>query len=202
MQNSDWIALIRMIPVDEHCKINLQFQNRTEISVETVFRLDPNYMVVRGRFGGTTDGGLLFIVPYEQLTCVMLNREVKEADVRGYFGEVAPGASPVPVENEEPAAVAAEPAPAPTAAGSVRTEVITAPAGRPAAPPPVRPDSPTASPPPAPRKRPSGAITPPPARITADMTPAAIKAMLLERMKSSKNLNTGPTSTGGPPSQG
>src|SRR5207244_3795601 len=59
--------------------------NRAEISVEAVHRLEPTFLVVRGRMAGTTDGGLLFLVPYEQLAGIYLTREVKESELQSIY---------------------------------------------------------------------------------------------------------------------
>jgi hypothetical protein len=86
MQNAEWISLFRQLPQEVHHKLILVAQNKMEISVEAIFRLEASYMAVRGRMGGTTEGGLLFVVPYNQLVTAYLNREVAEEDVLGLLG--------------------------------------------------------------------------------------------------------------------
>ena len=88
MQNADWIALFRRMPEELHCKLVLVMQNRTDISIDTIFRLEPSYVVIRGRLGGTVEGGLLFMVPYDQITNIFVNREIKEDEVNALFGAV------------------------------------------------------------------------------------------------------------------
>jgi hypothetical protein len=119
MQNADWIALLRLLPQTVHNRLMFVLQNRMEISVETLFRLEPTVAVVRGRLGGTTDGGLLFLVPYDQLAGVYLNQEIKDTDVAAYFGE-PPQAQVAQVRFPSRQGVRSQqgtaPAPAPTAA--------------------------------------------------------------------------------------
>jgi len=86
MQNADWITLFRQMPADAHSTVMLILNNRMEVSIETVFRVEPSYILVRGRLSGTTDGGLPFMVPYDQMTAMYLYREIKETEVEKIFG--------------------------------------------------------------------------------------------------------------------
>jgi hypothetical protein len=86
MQNAEWISLFRQLPQEVHSQLILVFQNRQDISVETILRIDASYLAVRGRLGGTTESGLMFIVPYAQLSSVYLNREVREEEVAHLLG--------------------------------------------------------------------------------------------------------------------
>src|SRR5690349_8877262 len=89
MQNAEWIALFRQMPPDMHCQAVLVLNNRAEVSIEAVFRVEPAYVMVRGRMGGTTDGGLLFTVPYDQIAAMYVYRDVKEEDIQKIFGNPA-----------------------------------------------------------------------------------------------------------------
>ena len=86
MQNAEWISLFRQLPLEVHHQMILAFRNRQEISIEAILRIDASYLAVRGRLGGTTEGGLMFVVPYSQLSCIYLNREVKEEEVPQLLG--------------------------------------------------------------------------------------------------------------------
>ncbi len=116
MQNADWIKLFRQLPPEYHNQIVLVLQNRTEICMETLFRVEPTHLIVRGRLGGTTDGGLLFIVPFNELTTVYLNKEVKESEVDQLFGPpktpsrlISPSRQAVKTVMADPAAAPASP---------------------------------------------------------------------------------------------
>lgn len=86
MQNNEWISLFRQLPQDIHNQIVLVLNNRTEISIEALFRIEPAYLLIRGRLGGTTDGGMPFVVPYDQLSAIYLYRQIKESEVEEVFG--------------------------------------------------------------------------------------------------------------------
>jgi hypothetical protein len=85
MTNAVWIQLIQSIPASLQNQIVLVTDSRAEIAVESVFRYEPDFVVVRGRMAGTTDGGLLFMIPYGRLTAMMVAKEIKEAEVHKIF---------------------------------------------------------------------------------------------------------------------
>src|SRR5260221_1625220 len=89
MQNAEWIALFRQVPPDMHPQTVLVLNNRAEVSIEAVFRIEPAYVMIRGRMGGTTDGGLLFVVPYDQIAAVYVFRDIKEDEAQKVFGTPA-----------------------------------------------------------------------------------------------------------------
>src|SRR5262245_28079089 len=90
MQNAEWIALLRQIPKELHSQLVLVAQNRSDISVESICRLDPTYMVIKGRIGGTTEAGLLFMFPYDQISTVYVGREMKEDEIETFLQNMAP----------------------------------------------------------------------------------------------------------------
>jgi len=54
----------------------------TEISVQSIVRIDSNLLVIRGRVAGTTDQGQLYFVPLERLETVCIQRPPKEEEVQ------------------------------------------------------------------------------------------------------------------------
>lgn len=86
MQNAEWITLFRQLPVEIHPQVVLMLQNRTELTIETMLRIEPSYLLIRGRTAGTTEGGLPFLIPYDQITSLYLFRQIKESEVENIFG--------------------------------------------------------------------------------------------------------------------
>lgn len=87
MHNGEWTNLFRTLPPETHSQMILVLNNRVEVTVEIVLRVEPAFLLVRGRMSGTTDGGLAFVVPYDQLAAFYLSREIKETEVASIFGE-------------------------------------------------------------------------------------------------------------------
>jgi hypothetical protein len=90
--NPEWIKLFRQIPQDLHNKLILILRNRSEVVVETIYRLEPAFAVMRARMGGTIEGGLLVMTPYNQITSIYVTREVPEENVKALFEAKPPAA--------------------------------------------------------------------------------------------------------------
>jgi hypothetical protein len=85
MTNSDWVSLFRQLPKELHNVLILIAQNRAEIVVDTIHRLEPTFAVIRGRMGGTIESGMLFMMPYDQICSMYVARELKDEEVRKIF---------------------------------------------------------------------------------------------------------------------
>lgn len=87
MRAEEWIEMIRMIPEAQHPQLVLVLQNGAEINIDTLFRYESNYLVIRGRLGGSTDESRGFFIPYDQLLYFRLERVVKLNELRDIYGE-------------------------------------------------------------------------------------------------------------------
>jgi hypothetical protein len=85
MQNADWTNILNQIPTELQCQLMVVLNNRAEIAVETIYRVESPFVVLRGRMGGTTEDGLMFVLPYDQLSGVYLTRGISDADVEAMF---------------------------------------------------------------------------------------------------------------------
>jgi hypothetical protein len=166
MLNDVWIDIFRRIPVEQHNQLMVVTKAGVEVSVETVFRLEPAYLAMRGRPAGSTDSGRLFFIPYAELNYIYLNRIVQEEEVRAIFGDAPPAPAPTLAAR---LAEQAEPMPAVTEPVAVAAPVPTL-----AAPP--------------------SSVTPLPGRPPADAA-AAAKNNLLERIRAARNSAVVPRST-------
>jgi hypothetical protein len=101
-----WIAIFRRIPADLQDGLSLGLTTGAEIVVQKILKLDPDFMMIRGRVAGTQDTGRVVFIPYGQLTYVAITRDLKDAEVEAIFGKGAP-----PAANDLPPAAAAAPEP-------------------------------------------------------------------------------------------
>jgi hypothetical protein len=90
--NQAWIDQFRRIPSDLHDSLALGMTTGAEIVVQKIVRLDPDFMIIRGRLAGTQDTGRVVMIPYPQLTFVAIQRDLKDADVETLFGKSDPAA--------------------------------------------------------------------------------------------------------------
>jgi hypothetical protein len=118
MRREDVAELFQKIPPIDVPKAVLCLRSGLGITVDYVYKLEPVYIVVRGREAGTNDDGRGFFVPYEEISYIKLDRSVKINELRKMYGEptVAEAEEGGAVEEAATAAApgeAAKPAPAP-----------------------------------------------------------------------------------------
>jgi hypothetical protein len=124
MQAAAWIQLLRLVPETHQNNLLLGVANGSEIAIQAICRMDPDYLLVRGRLTGTTDGGGVFLVPFDQIIFLGFQRQVEPATLQAMFGssfEPAPSVEVPAQETPQPQAVAelppsTPPAPAPVVA--------------------------------------------------------------------------------------
>jgi hypothetical protein len=90
MTNREWIEAFELFPVEQHNQLVITLQNGTDLVVETLFRFEPNFLVMRGRQGGNVDESRAFFVPYSQMLYLRLERIVKLKELYALFGEDVP----------------------------------------------------------------------------------------------------------------
>jgi hypothetical protein len=81
-----WIDMLRLIPEAEHGKLVIVLGNGTELCVDTIVRFEEQFLVLRGRQGGTVEEARGFFVPYDQMLCLRLDRIVKVEEMQEFFG--------------------------------------------------------------------------------------------------------------------
>lgn len=107
MQSAAWKAIFNRIPREHHEIMVVVTSVGIEINVRSIQLLEPDYVVIRGRLGGTTDAGRVFFIPYDQINYVTFNTEIKEEQIATMLGIDAPPARP-PIPDAEAIKAAAE----------------------------------------------------------------------------------------------
>lgn len=158
MDAASWIDLVQIIPQDLHDGLCVVMQSGLELNLQSILRLEERFMVCKGRMTGSTEGGITFFLPYDQITCLAYPKPLKEDVLHSWFGE-APAAVEMPSEALAEPAVE-EKAPSPPAP-------VAKPAPLPARPAPAKPA-------PAPAVA-SSAV------LTSNILPA--KAAMIERLR-------------------
>ena len=82
-----WIAMFRRIPADLEDALALGLTTGAEIVVQKIVKLDPDFMIIRGRLAGTQDAGRVVLIPYSQLTFVAVIRDLKDTEIEATFGK-------------------------------------------------------------------------------------------------------------------
>jgi hypothetical protein len=86
MQNTTWVEMLRLVPADLHDRLLIMTVEGSEIFVTDVVRMEPEYLAVRGRIGGTSDTGLAFFIPYDRIAYVRLQKAIPEELLYGLYG--------------------------------------------------------------------------------------------------------------------
>jgi cell division septation protein DedD len=125
MQNTAWVAMLKRIPPEYHSRLMMVTTSGNEINLQVIYRMEDDYIVLRGRLAGTTEAGSLLFIPYDQINYVGFREELKEAQVQAMFSDSPAPAVAAPAQPEPPkphpaeptavAPVAPPPAPSPTA---------------------------------------------------------------------------------------
>jgi hypothetical protein len=108
MLNASWATLLRQIPADQHDQLVLITANGTNITIQSLLRIDFEFVIFKGRLSGSQDQGRLFIVPYGNIDYFAINRSVKDEEYTAMFAGVnipdpdAPPAKPAVVESPPP----------------------------------------------------------------------------------------------------
>src|SRR3954471_7545834 len=94
MQNSAWVALLRHIPAEQHNQFMLVTVSGTEIAVQSLLRIEQEFVALKGRLSGSQDAGRVFFIPYANLDYFGTSQPIKEAEFNETFGSlIVPGAS-------------------------------------------------------------------------------------------------------------
>jgi hypothetical protein len=102
MLSPAWIALLRRIPPLQHDNLVVTTTIGGEISVQNIVRMEDEYLIIRGRTAGTSDNGRVFFIPYDQISRLAFQKEVKEPEIHALYAEPNPDtAAAQPRKQEE-----------------------------------------------------------------------------------------------------
>jgi hypothetical protein len=86
MRREDLLELIQKLPPSDLSKIMLVLHNGIGIIVDTLFKTEPEFLVIRGREAGTTDENRAFFLPYGEVAYLKLERSVKLTELQRMYG--------------------------------------------------------------------------------------------------------------------
>jgi hypothetical protein len=123
MHDAAWVKLLRHIPASEHSNLMLVTLGGTEIAIQSLLRIDPECLALRGRLAGSTDAGRVFFVPYAHIDYFGFQQPLKEAEFHAMFGNLESSTAVAdPAESASPSAGHATPPRTPLAIKSAVLE--------------------------------------------------------------------------------
>ena len=83
-----------------------------EILMQSVLRLESDFMLLRGRMSGSTDAGRVLVIPYDQIVNLAFTKRMLVPEVQAVFGKTleSPDSQGSPKAASEEKPPAAEPA--------------------------------------------------------------------------------------------
>ncbi len=87
MQGPSWIALFERIPVNLHDSLGMTLVTGEEILMQSVLRLESDFMLLRGRMSGSTDAGRVLVIPYDQIVNLAFTKRMLVPEVQAVFGQ-------------------------------------------------------------------------------------------------------------------
>ncbi len=86
MQDKGWATLLSYIPAERHDGLMLVTRGGTEIAVQSIVRVDHQFMALKGRLAGSQDTGRLFFIPYSELDYLGFQKSMREDEFVELFG--------------------------------------------------------------------------------------------------------------------
>jgi hypothetical protein len=107
MQNDMWAWLLSRVPVEQYNQLMIVTGTGIEIAVQTLLRVESDFVAIKGRLAGSQDSGRVFFIPYSNIEYFGFQRDVRETEFDAMFGTGSLGAAVAAIA--PPAVVAAPP---------------------------------------------------------------------------------------------
>jgi hypothetical protein len=114
MQSDMWAWLFRRVPAEQYNQLVVMTGTGTEIAVQSLLRIEADFIAIKGRLAGSQDAGRVYFIPFTNIDYFGLQRDVKESEFDAIFGAgslsfstQAAAPSPAPTAPPAPAPVAA-----------------------------------------------------------------------------------------------
>ncbi len=121
MLGNAWMGLFSRIPLMQQDGLGIVTASGLEINLQSVMRMEEEYVVVRGRIMGSTDANRTFFVPYDQINTLIFQRVLKEEEIQAWYSDKP---LPKPVEAPKPAQGETPPTETPAAEAESPTPMI------------------------------------------------------------------------------
>lgn len=84
MDAASWKRVLGSLRTEDLEDMMLVVEGGMEINVTEFARLEDDVAMIRGRAAGAEIGGRLFLIPYEGIMCLYVNRIIRTAEVQLY----------------------------------------------------------------------------------------------------------------------
>lgn len=81
MDSSSWRRILESIRPEDQSSLLVRTVDLVEVAVESLARIEDEVVLVKGRLSGAPDGRRLFLLPYDKLSCLYVNRIVANDEI-------------------------------------------------------------------------------------------------------------------------
>lgn len=91
MDREYWVKLFEKLPESMHDQIVFSLSTGIDVYNQRFLQYSEEFLLVRGRLGGTDEGERIFMVPWPELKMVFFSRPVEDEKLFVAFGELIGG---------------------------------------------------------------------------------------------------------------
>lgn len=88
MNDRAWEAVLRHIPAAQQDQFSLVTTSGTEISLQSLLRIEADFVVAKGRLAGSQDQGRVFFIPYANIDYFGTSQPIKDEEFHQMFDDL------------------------------------------------------------------------------------------------------------------
>ena len=88
MLRDEFIDILQRIPEVDHARTQLIMKSGAMLSLDILTRLEPTYLVMRGREAGNQDEGRAFFLPFSEVEFIKIERVMSLAEMEAMFSDL------------------------------------------------------------------------------------------------------------------
>jgi hypothetical protein len=82
------MSLWRRLPPEQYDNLLVLTAAGTEVLIQTVLRIEADFVAVRGRLAASSETGRVYFIPYSQIDCMGFQKSLREEEFATMFPEV------------------------------------------------------------------------------------------------------------------
>jgi hypothetical protein len=91
MKREHWVSFFQKLPETMHDQVVFSLSTGIDVFNQRFLVYADEYLIIRGRLGGTDESERIFMVPWEELKMIFFSRPVEDEMLVKTFGEIIGG---------------------------------------------------------------------------------------------------------------
>lgn len=88
MQRDELVDILGRIPELDHPKVQFVMQNGAMVSLDVLVRMEPTYLLMRGREAGNQDDGRAFFLPFVEIQFIKIERAMTINELDAMYADL------------------------------------------------------------------------------------------------------------------